>query len=256
MQGGIIMSTKKIIPCLDIKDGLVVKGINFEGLREVGTPVDFAVRYEEQGADELVILDIAATNENRKTRIDLVKQIVGAVNIPVTVGGGIHSAEEMKELLDAGAAKISINSAALKNPDIIKECAKSFGKEKLVLAVDARKRLDNSGWDTYINGGKVNTGKDLVEWVKQGAELGAGSILVTSMDADGTKDGYDIELCKACKDATGLEVIASGGCGSLEDFAEVFKKEAADGVLAASMFHFGTVTVKEVRDYLKEQGLM
>ena len=250
------MSKRKIIPCLDMKDGLVVKGVNFEGLKEVGSPEEYARKYEAQGADELVILDIAATNENRKTRLDIVKQVVDAVDIPVTVGGGIHSVQDMKELLDAGAAKISINSAAIKNPVLIRECADAFGSEKLVLAVDGRKRADNTGWDTYINGGTLNTGKDLIEWVEEAKDLGAGSILVTSMDGDGTKSGYDVELCKACKDATGLEVIASGGCGSLEDFAEVFKKDAADGALAASMFHFDIVTVKEVKEYLKEQGLM
>ena len=251
------MSKRKIIPCLDIKDGLVVKGVNFDGLREVGTPLDFATKYEKQGADELVILDIAATLENRKTRIDLVKEVVGAVNIPVTVGGGIRSVEEMKELLEAGADKVAINSAAFKNPQLLKDCVDAFGKDKLVLAVDARKRLDNSGWDTYINGGKVNTGKDLIKWVKEGTKLGGASeVLVTSMDTDGTKDGYDIELCKACKEAVDVDIIASGGCGSLEDFAEVFRENAADGVLAASMFHFNTVTVTEVKDYLKEQGLL
>ena len=188
---------------------------------------------------------------------DCDKSIQGSVSIPVTVGGGIHSVEEMGELLEAGAAKVSINSAAVKNPQLLKDCADAFGKDKLVLAVDARKRLDNSGWDTYINGGKVNTGKDLIEWIKEGTALsGACEVLVTSMDADGTKDGYDIELCKACKEAVDVDVIASGGCGSLEDFADIFRENAADGVLAESMFHFNTVTVTEVKDYLKEQGLL
>ena len=249
------MGTNKIIPRLNIKDGLVVKGVNFDGLRELGAIMDYVTKYEEQGADELVLLDIAATVENSKTLPDVVKEVVKAVNIPITAGGGIKTVEEIGELLDAGASRVTINTAAVKNPQILKEGADKYGKDKVILAVDARKRLDNSGWDAYINDGRINTGKDLIEWVKEGAALGAGAIMVTSMDTDGTKDGYDIELCKACKEATGLEIIASGGCGSLEDFASVFIENAADGALASSMFHFGNLTVSEVKDYLKEKGI-
>ena len=249
------MGTNKIIPRLNIKDGLVVKGVNFDGLREVGTVMDFVEKYENQGADELVLLDIAATIENKSSMPEIVKKVAETVKIPLTVGGGIKTVEQMGELLKAGASKVSINSAAVKNPQLIKECADAYGSEKLILAVDARKRLDNSGWDAYMNDGHTNTGKDLIEWVKEGARLGAGTIMVTSMDTDGTKDGYDIDLCKACKEATGLEIIASGGCGSLEDFASVFLADAADGALASSMFHFGDLTVQEVKEYLKEKGI-
>ena len=249
------MATKKIIPRLNIKDGLVIKGVNFNGLREIGTVMDFVHKYEDQGADELVLLDVAATVENKKSLPGIVKEVVKEINIPITAGGGIKSVEEIGELLEAGASRVTINTAAVKNPQIIKDGADKYGKDKVILAVDARRRLDDTGWDAYMNDGHTNTGKDLIEWVKEGAELGAGAIMVTSMDTDGTKDGYDIELCRACKEATGLEIIASGGCGSLEDFASVFLANAADGALASSMFHFGNLTVTEVKEYLKSKGI-
>lgn len=249
------MGANKIIPRLNIKDGLVVKGVNFNGLREVGTVLDFVTKYEDQGADELVLLDVAATVENSKELPGIVREVVKAVNIPITAGGGLKSVEEMGELLEAGATRITINTAAVKNPQLLKEGAEAYGRDKIILAVDARRRLDDTGWDAYVNDGRTNTGKDLIEWVKEAADLGVGAIMVTSMDTDGTKDGYDIRLCKACKEATGLEIIASGGCGSLEDFASVFIENAADGALASSLFHFGDVTVGEVKDYLKEKGI-
>ena len=249
------MATKKIIPRLNIKDGLVIKGVNFNGLREIGTVMDFVHKYEDQGADELVLLDVAATVENKKSLPGIVKEVVKEINIPITAGGGIKSVEEIGELLEAGASRVTINTAAVKNPQIIKDGADKYGKDKVILAVDARRRLDDTGWDAYMNDGHTNTGKDLIEWVKEGADLGAGAIMVTSMDTDGTKDGYDIELCRACKEATGLEIIASGGCGSLEDFASVFLANAADGALASSMFHFGNLTVTEVKEYLKSKGI-
>ena len=249
------MRKNKIIPRLNIKDGLVVKGMSFRGFREVGTIMDFVHKYEEQGADELVLLDIAATLENTKSMPEIVKEIKAEVDIPLTAGGGIKSVEEMGELLEAGATRITINTAAIKNPQLLKDGADTYGKDKIILAVDARRRLDDTGWDAYINDGQTNTGRDLIEWVKEAADLGVGAIMVTSMDTDGTKDGYDIALCKACKEATGLEIIASGGCGSLEDFASVFLEDAADGALASSMFHYGEVTVGEVKEYLKEKGI-
>ena len=255
MQGGIRMDTKKIIPCLDVKDGKVVKGVNFVGLKEVGDPVEFAKNYCEQGADELVFLDISATNENRGTMVEWVKKVADVVTIPFTVGGGIRSVEDMKTLLDAGCDKVSLNSAAIRNPQLLKEGADLFGKDAIVLAADGKMREDQSGWNVVINGGNVDSGKDLIEWVKEAEALGVGSILVTSMDADGTKEGYDIPMTKAVKDAVHVPVIASGGCGSLEDFASVFEQDAADAALAASMFHFNTVSVPQVKEYLTKKGI-
>ena len=249
------MDTKKIIPCLDVKDGKVVKGVNFVGLKEVGDPVEFAKRYCEQGADELVFLDISATVENRKTMIDVVKKVAREVNIPFTVGGGIQSIEDMRALLEAGCDKVSLNSAAIANPQLLKEGAALFGRDAIVLAADGKMREDQSGWNVVTHGGTKDSGKDLIEWVKEAEALGVGSILVTSMDADGTKDGYDIAMTKAVKDAVFIPVIASGGCGSLEDFASVFEQDAADAALAASMFHFNTVTVSQVKNYLSEKGI-
>ena len=255
MQGGIRMDTKKIIPCLDVKNGKVVKGVNFVGLKEVGDPVEFAKNYCEQGADELVFLDISATNENRGTMVEWVKKVADVVTIPFTVGGGIRSVEDMKTLLDAGCDKVSLNSAAIRNPQLLKEGADLFGKDAIVLAADGKMREDQSGWNVVINGGNVDSGKDLIEWVKEAEALGVGSILVTSMDADGTKEGYDIPMTKAVKDAVHVPVIASGGCGSLEDFASVFEQDAADAALAASMFHFNTVSVPQVKEYLTKKGI-
>lgn len=249
------MLTKRIIPCLDVKDGKVVKGINFVGLKEVGEPVELAKEYYEQGADELVFLDITATSDERDTMVNVVRQVASQIFIPFTVGGGIRSIEDIRKMLLAGADKVSLNSAAIKNPQLIKQGADMFGNQCIVLAVDAKKKEDGSGWDTYIAGGRINTGLDAVEWIKKGVELGAGEILLTSMDADGTKQGFDIELLKACKEAVNVPVIASGGCGSLEDFAQVFMENAAEAALAASLFHYKTLSVKDVKDYLKNKDI-
>ena len=249
------MHTKRIIPCLDVKDGRVVKGINFVGLKEVGDPVELAKSYYEQGADELVFLDITATHEQRDTMVQVVEKVASAIFIPFTVGGGIRSVEDICKMLLAGADKVSLNSAAVKNPKLIQEGAAIFGNQCIVLAVDGKKRQDGSGWNVYVNGGRVDTGLDLLTWVKQAVELGAGEILLTSMDADGTKQGFDIALCKAVRDIVDVPVIASGGCGSLQHFAEVFDEDAADAALAASMFHYGEVSVPQVKRYLKERGI-
>ena len=249
------MHTKRIIPCLDVKDGRVVKGINFVGLKEVGDPVELAKSYYEQGADELVFLDITATHEQRDTMVQVVEKVASAIFIPFTVGGGIRSVEDIRKMLLAGADKVSLNSAAVKNPKLIQEGAAIFGNQCIVLAVDGKKRQDGSGWNVYVNGGRVDTGLDLLTWVKQAVELGAGEILLTSMDADGTKQGFDIALCKAVRDIVDVPVIASGGCGSLQHFAEVFDEDAADAALAASMFHYGEVSVPQVKHYLTEKGI-
>ena len=249
------MHTKRIIPCLDVKDGRVVKGISFVGLKEVGDPVELAKSYYEQGADELVFLDITATHEQRDTMVQVVEKVASAIFIPFTVGGGIRSVEDIRKMLLAGADKVSLNSAAVKNPKLIQEGAAIFGNQCIVLAVDGKKRQDGSGWNVYVNGGRVDTGLDLLTWVKQAVELGAGEILLTSMDADGTKQGFDIALCKAVRDIVDVPVIASGGCGSLQHFAEVFDEDAADAALAASMFHYGEVSVPQVKHYLKEKGI-
>lgn len=249
------MHTKRIIPCLDVKDGKVVKGINFVGLKEVGDPVDLAKSYYEQGADELVFLDITATHEQRDTMVQVVERVASEIFIPFTVGGGIRSIEDIRKMLLAGADKVSLNSAAVNHPQLIQEGARMFGDQCIVLAVDGRMREDQSGWNVVINGGRIDTGMDLLEWVKQGVELGAGEILLTSMDADGTKQGFDIALCKAVREIVDVPVIASGGCGSLEHFAQVFEEEASDAALAASMFHYGEVTIPQVKEYLKEKGI-
>lgn len=249
------MHTKRIIPCLDVKDGRVVKGINFVGLKEVGDPVELAKSYYEQGADELVFLDITATHEQRDTMVQVVERVAREIFIPFTVGGGIRSVEDIRKLLLAGADKVSLNSAAVKNPSLIKEGAEMFGDQCIVLAVDGRMREDQSGWNVVIQGGRVDTSMDLLAWVKQGVDLGAGEILLTSMDADGTKKGFDIALCKAVRDIVDVPVIASGGCGSLEHFAQVFEEEASDAALAASMFHYGEVSIPQVKRYLKEKGI-
>ena len=227
------MLTRRIIPCLDVKDGAVVKGINFEGLKTVGSPVELARKYYEQGADELVFLDITATNEHRDTMIQVVRQVAEQIFIPFTVGGGIRTVEDIRNMLRAGADKCSLNSAAVRNPQLLQDGARLFGNQCMVLAVDGRMRPDHSGWNVVINGGRIDTGMDALEWIRQGVSLGAGEILLTSMDADGTKQGYDLPFCRAVKEAVSVPVIASGGCGKLEDFYEVFKEDAADAALAA-----------------------
>ncbi|MCI6088504.1 MAG: imidazole glycerol phosphate synthase subunit HisF [Absicoccus porci] len=249
------MLTKRIIPCLDVKDGKVVKGINFVGLKEVGDPVELARKYYEQGADELVFLDITATHEHRDTMVNVVKEVAKEIYMPFTVGGGIRTIEDVRKMLRAGADKVSVNSAAVKNPKLISEGAEQFGNQCMVLAVDGKKREDGSGWNVFVHGGRIDTGLDALEWIKQGVALGAGEILLTSMDTDGTKAGYDLEFCKAVRNEVPVPVIASGGCGSLQHFYDVFDQEAADAALAASLFHYDELTVRDVKEYLKEKGI-
>lgn len=249
------MLTKRIIPCLDVDMGKVVKGINFVNLKEVGDPVAIADFYNKEGADEIVFLDISATNEGRKTMIDVVRKTAERVFIPLTVGGGIRSLEDFKNILRAGADKISVNSAVIRRPKLITEAAEKFGSQCVVVAIDGKKRADNSGWNVFINGGRIDTGLDAAEWALKCEKLGAGEILLTSMDADGTKNGYDVEFTEAiCKNVK-IPVIASGGCGKLEDFKEIFEKSSCDAALAASLFHYRELTIKEVKEYLKSSGV-
>lgn len=249
------MHTKRIIPCLDVKDGKVVKGINFVGLKEVGDPVTLAKKYYEQGADELVFLDITATYEDRDTMVNVVKEVAKQIFIPFTVGGGIRSVEDIRKMLLAGADKVSLNSAAVKNKQLISDGARLFGNQCIVLAVDAKRREDQSGWNVYIAGGRIDTGLDAIEWIKEAVALGAGEILLTSMDCDGVKQGYDEELCKCVRDIVNVPVIASGGCGTLDHFVSVFESESADAALAASMFHYDEVSIPQVKQYLKKKGI-
>lgn len=249
------MLTKRIIPCLDVKEGRVVKGTNFVGLRDAGDPIELAKKYDSERADELVFLDITASHEKRKTMIDVAKNCASQVFIPFTVGGGIRTVEDIREMLKAGADKISVNSAAVKNPELIREGAKKFGSQCIVLAVDAKRREDKSGWEIYLNGGRTATGLDCLEWIKKAVGLGAGEILLTSMDADGTKDGYDIELTRAVSESVNVPVIASGGAGELKHFLQVLVDGKADAVLAASVFHYGKYTIREVKEYLKNNGV-
>ncbi|UWX61948.1 imidazole glycerol phosphate synthase subunit HisF [Chryseobacterium oranimense] len=247
------MLKKRIIPCLDIKDGTTVKGINFEGLRNAGDPVELAVKYEQEGADELVFLDITATLENRKTFADLVKEIARQLSIPFTVGGGISSVEDVRKLLEAGADKISINSSAVKNPQLIYDLAKEFGSQCVVVAIDTRFK-DGSDL-VYVRGGKLATNLNTVDWAKEASSLGAGEILLTSMDGDGTKNGFDLRITKLVSEAVSIPVIASGGAGSADDFIKVFNETKATGALAASIFHFNEVPVQELKQYLKTQKI-
>ena len=248
------MYTKRIIPCLDVKDGRVVKGTNFVGLRDAGDPVELAARYDKERADELVFLDITASSDKRDTIVDVARGCASQVFIPFTIGGGIRTVEDMRKMLKAGADKTSLNTAAVKNPSVIREGAEKFGRQCVVLAVDARRSGDHR-WEVYVNGGRTPTGIDCLEWVKRAMELGAGEILLTSMDADGTKSGYDIELTRAVSEAVDVPVIASGGAGKLEHFYDVLTEGKADAVLAASVFHYGTFTVREVKEYLKSCGV-
>ena len=249
------MLTKRIIPCLDVKNGKVVKGINFVGLKEVGDPVELAQKYYEQGADELVFLDITATHEGRDTMVQVVQQVASSIYMPFTVGGGLKTIEDIKRVLRAGADKVSLNSAAVKNPDLIAQGAKIFGNQCIVLAIDAKARDDRSGWNVVIHGGRIDTGMDLLEWVQKGVSLGAGEILLTSMDTDGVKQGYDLKMLQAVRNITNVPVIASGGCGSLEHFAEVFETDVADAALAASLFHYDELSVQDVKAYLQKKGI-
>ncbi|WP_139905545.1 imidazole glycerol phosphate synthase subunit HisF [Clostridium thermarum] len=249
------MLTKRIIPCLDVNMGRVVKGINFVNLRDVGDPVEIAEYYNEQGADELVFLDITATHEGRGTILEVVRRTAEKVFIPLTVGGGIRDVEDFKEILRAGADKISINSAAVRDKYLISRAADKFGSQCVVVAVDGRMRQDCRGWNVVINGGRIDTGLDLLEWVREVQRLGAGEILLTSMDADGTKYGFDIAMTKAVTETVNIPVIASGGCGSLDHFSQVFQETKADAALAASLFHFRELTVKEVKEYLHKKNI-
>lgn len=247
------MLAKRIIPCLDVKDGRIVKGTNFLGLRDAGDPVELAEKYSVEGADELVFLDISATNEGRKTFTKLVVEIARKVNIPFTVGGGISSLDDIGRLLDAGADKVSINTAAVKNPDLISDTSGNFGSQCLVLAVDA-KQIEN-GWRVFLNGGRIETELDAVEWIKQGVELGAGEILITSMNADGTKAGFELELTRCISEAVNVPVIASGGAGNRDDFAHVFIRGKADAALAASVFHYSEISIPELKSFLRMRGV-
>ncbi len=246
---------KRIIPCLDIYGGRVVKGINFVNFRDAGDPVEAAAYYNKAGADELVFLDITATSDERAIVLDMVKKVAGQVSIPFTVGGGIRTLDDIRQVLEAGADKVSIGSAAIKRPELISEAADLFGSRCVVIAIDARKRDDNKGWDVYINGGKINTNKDVVEWAVEAEKLGAGEILLTSMDCDGTKNGYDIELTRTVAESVGIPVIASGGAGTMEHFYQALTEGKADAALAASMFHFREIEIADLKRYLKEKGL-
>ena len=248
------MLAKRIIPCLDVRDGRVVKGINFVNIRDAGDPVELAKYYSDQGADEIVFLDITATSDARDTVADVVERTAAQVFVPLTVGGGIRTLDDFQRLLRAGADKISVNSAAVARPELISEAAERFGSQCVVLAVDARARGDGT-WEVVVAGGRKPTGMDLIQWVKQGEALGAGEILLTSMDADGTKAGFDLAMTKAVTEAVGIPVIASGGCGSLAHFAQVFEETGCDAALAASLFHFGELTVPQVKDYLRTRQI-
>lgn len=249
------MEIIKIMPCLDMKDGRVVKGVHFVDLKNAGDPVENAVLYENEGADELAMLDIAATLENRKTRLEWVGNVSSVISIPLTVGGGISTLQDIEMVLEAGADKVSMNSAAVKNPDLIREAAKRFGPDSITVAVDARRNNDiKSGFELVVSGGTMPTGKDAIEWSKQCQDIGAGVILPTSMDGDGTRSGYDLEFTRAVSDAVEVPVVASGGAGTLEHFYEGASIGGASVLLAASVFHFRLLTVKQVKEYLKEKG--
>lgn len=248
------MYAKRIIPCLDVNEGRVVKGTEFVNLRDAGDPVQAAIEYDKQGADELVFLDITASAQGRGTIIDIVNQVANHIFIPFTVGGGIRTVEDFTVLLRAGADKVSVNSAALKNPELIREAAYKFGSQCVVCAIDAKRR-PQGGWTVYLNGGRVDTGRDAVEWALQAAELGAGEILLTSMDCDGVKEGYDLELTREISERVNIPVIASGGAGKLEHFYDAFTEGKADAVLAASLFHFGEITIPQLKKYLAGRGI-
>ncbi len=248
------MLAKRIIPCLDVRDGRVVKGVNFVNIRDAGDPVELAKFYSDQGADEIVFLDITATSDARDTVADVVERTAAQVFVPLTVGGGIRTLEDFQRLLRSGADKISVNSAAVKDPTLLSRAAEKFGSQCVVLAIDARRRPE--GWyEVVVAGGRTPTGIDAIQWAKRGQALGAGEILLTSMDADGTKAGFDLEMTRAVTKAVSIPVIASGGCGSLEHFAEVFEATNCDAALAASLFHFGELTVPQVKDYLRAKNI-
>lgn len=248
------MLAKRIIPCLDVTAGRVVKGVNFVDLRDAGDPVECAKAYEAQGADELTFLDITASSDGRETMVDIVRRCAEQVFMPLTVGGGIRTAADVRRMLQAGADKVSFNTAAIHRPEVLNECAEMFGSQCIVLAIDARRNGDGT-WGVFTHGGRKPTSLDAIKWAVEGTQRGAGEILLTSMDADGTKDGYDIELTRAVSEAVSVPVIASGGAGTLEHLAEAVTKGKADAVLAASIFHFGEFTIREVKEYMREQGV-
>lgn len=249
------MHTKRIIPCLDVHGGRVVKGVNFVNLRDAGDPVEIAGAYDWAGADELVFLDITASSDARKTVVDMVRRVAEKVFIPFTVGGGIRTVEDFRAILREGADKISVNSAAINTPRLIADAADKFGSQCVVVAIDAKRRSDKSGWNVYKNGGRIDTGLDVLEWAQKAQKLGAGEILLTSMDCDGTKAGYDIELTRAVSDLVSIPVIASGGAGTLEHFREALTEGGADAALAASLFHYKELEIAQVKEYLKEKGV-
>ncbi|MCR4998547.1 MAG: imidazole glycerol phosphate synthase subunit HisF [Lachnospiraceae bacterium] len=249
------MHTKRIIPCLDIKDGRVVKGVNFVNLMDAGDPVAVAAAYDAAGADEVVFLDITASSDHRDTVVDMVREVAKKVFIPFTVGGGIRTVEDFRALLREGADKISINSSAIDNPQLIHDAAEKFGSQCVVVAIDAKRRVDGSGWNVYKHGGRVDVGLDAVEWAKKAESLGAGEILLTSMDGDGTKAGYDIALTRAISDAVNIPVIASGGAGTLEHFYDALTEGGAEAALAASLFHYKELEIREVKEYLAGRGV-
>ncbi|HCR44112.1 MAG TPA: imidazole glycerol phosphate synthase subunit HisF [Ruminococcaceae bacterium] len=248
------MYAKRIIPCLDVNNGRVVKGISFVNLRDAGDPVEAAAQYDRQGADELVFLDITASSQSRNIVLDMVEKVASTIFIPFTVGGGIRSTDDFTSLLRAGADKVSVNTAALLNPKLISEAAEKFGSQCVVCAIDAKRR-QNGGWTVFRDGGRIDTGKDAVKWAKEAEKLGAGEILLTSMDCDGQKAGYDLELTAAVSQSVSIPVIASGGAGKLEHFYDAFTKGKADAVLAASLFHFGEITIPELKKYLAGKGI-
>ena len=249
------MHTKRIIPCLDVKDGRVVKGINFVNLRDAGDPAEVSAAYDKAGADEVVFLDITASADSRATQLEWVRQVASKVFIPFTVGGGIRTVDDFKAILREGADKISINSAAIMNPQLISDAAEKFGSQCVVVAIDAKRREDGSGWNIYKNGGRVDMGMDAVEWARTAEKMGAGEILLTSMDGDGTKAGYDIELTRAISQTVGIPVIASGGAGKLEHFHEALTEGGAEAALAASLFHYKELEIREVKEYLRGRGV-
>ena len=249
------MFTKRIIPCLDVKDGRVVKGVNFVDLKDAGDPVEIAAAYDKAGADEVVLLDITASSDHRNTVVDMVRQVAANVFIPFTVGGGIRTVEDFRVLLREGADKISINSSAINRPELISEATDKFGSQCVVVAIDAKKRADGSGWNVYKNGGRIDVGLDAIAWAKRAEALGAGEILLTSMDCDGTKAGYDIALTRQIAEAVSIPVIASGGAGTKEHFYDALTEGKADAALAASLFHYKELEIQEVKDYLADRGV-
>lgn len=249
------MHTKRIIPCLDVNNNRVVKGINFIHLRDAGDPVEVAAAYDKAGADELVFLDITASSDGRHTVVDMVRRVAEKVFIPFTVGGGIRTIEDFREILREGADKVSVNSAAIQNPRLISEAAEKFGSQCVVVAIDAKRREDGSGWNIYKNGGRIDVGIDAIEWAKKVEALGAGEILLTSMDCDGTKNGYDIDITKAIAETVSIPVIASGGAGAKEHFYEALTEGKADAALAASLFHYKELEIQELKQYLNDKGV-